>query len=115
MPSEEVGEKRPTCSGGADTVDDDRSTSGIGRSSISDGTLDALTSSHWHGSSTIFVRMYVRPSVDIDSVSCVIQPNTPVSVTDRLMSAKTSGTCVNGRVFTGSSSRCVTSYYSAVC
>ena len=77
LASDDVGEKRST--GGAERADDERSPApGSGRC-VSDGTLSDAplrSSLHWHGSSRIRVSKYdVRPSVDIDSVSCLRQPD----------------------------------------
>ena len=77
LASDDVGEKRST--GGAERDDDERSPApGSGRC-VSDGTLSDAplrSSLHWHGSSRIRVSKYdVRPSVDIDSVSCLRQPD----------------------------------------
>ena len=65
-------------SGGAESAGDDRSTTAMcdvsGDSEpVTDGggTLDPLWLSQRHVSSRTLVRMYVRPSVDNDSASCV--------------------------------------------
>lgn len=97
MRSEEVvSDWRSTCSGGAESTDDDRSRTAIWSGScLSDPAIDAkldpLSLSQRHVSSRTLARKYLRPSLVIDSALCIDPTKRILHYPRRL--------CINLRVY----------------